>query len=93
MTTSFQETAANSASSIPEEKTLSILSLILEGGIAGQIIIALLLGLLTASLYIYFERFFAIKSASKVDKDFMNQIKDQVANGSLEAAKSLCASR
>lgn len=92
MTTSFQETAANSATSIPEEKTLSILSLILEGGIAGQIIIALLLGLLTVSLYIYFERFFAIKSASKVDKDFMNQIKDQVANGSLEAAKSLCAS-
>jgi biopolymer transport protein ExbB len=92
MTTLFQETAVNSASSISEEKTLSILSLILEGGIAGQIIIALLLGLLTVSLYIYFERFFAIKSASKVDKDFMNQIKDQVANGNLEAAKSLCAS-
>ena len=58
MTTSFQEIAVDSASSIPEEQTLSILSLILEGGIAGQIIIALLLALLTVSLYIYFERFF-----------------------------------
>jgi biopolymer transport protein ExbB len=48
--------------------------------------------LLAISFYIYFERYFAIKSASKIDKDFMNQIKDHVANGNLEAAKSLCSS-
>jgi biopolymer transport protein ExbB len=86
----FQEAAANSEEVISEEKTLSIYKLVVEGGVGGQIIIAILLVLLAVSLYIYFERFFAIKTAAKIDKDFMNQIKDYVANGNLDAAKSLC---
>lgn len=88
----IQEVVATQAAVVPEEKTLSIYKLILEGGIGGQIIISVLLLLLAVALYIYFERFFAIKAASKVDKNFMNQIKDYVANGNIEAAKSLCAS-
>ncbi len=89
----LQQIATESETALSEEKTLSIYKLIVEGGIGGQIIIAILLVLLTVSLYIYFERFFAIKAASKIDKDFMNQIKDYVANGNLEAAKSLCNQR
>ena len=73
-----------------DEKTLSIIQLIKDGGLGGQIIIALLFVLLGVALYIYFERFFAIKSASQVDKDFMNQIRDFVVNGQLDAAKALC---
>ncbi|MEQ6123470.1 MotA/TolQ/ExbB proton channel family protein [Pseudotenacibaculum sp. MALMAid0570] len=73
-----------------EEKTLSIYKLIVDGGLGGQIIIAILFVLLAVSLYIYFERFFAIKAAAKVDKNFMNQIKDYVSNGKLESADSLC---
>lgn len=73
-----------------QEKTLSIYKLIMDGGVGGQIIIALLFVLLAVALYIYFERFFAIKAASKVDKNFMNQIKDHVMNGKIESAKSLC---
>lgn len=73
-----------------QEKTLSIFQLIKDGGLGGQIIIGLLTLLLIVALYIYFERFFAIKAASKVDKNFMNQIKDYVLDGKLEAAKSLC---
>ncbi|WP_100923873.1 MotA/TolQ/ExbB proton channel family protein [Tenacibaculum sp. SZ-18] len=73
-----------------QEKTLSIIQLIKDGGLGGQIIIALLFVLLGVALYIYFERFFAIKSASHVDKDFMNQIRDFVVNGQLDAAKALC---
>jgi biopolymer transport protein ExbB len=75
-----------------EEKTLSIYQLIVDGGLGGQIIIGILFVLLAVSLYIYFERFFAIKAASKVDKNFMNQIKDFVSNGKLESASSLCKS-
>ncbi|APG65056.1 biopolymer transporter ExbB [Tenacibaculum todarodis] len=75
---------------VSEEKTLSIYNLIMDGGIGGQIIITILFVLLAVALYIYFERFFAIKAASKVDKNFMNQIKDYVSNGKLEAAKALC---
>lgn len=73
------------------EKTLSIIELISSGGLAGQIIIAVLFVLLIAALYIYFERLFAIKSASKVDDNFMNQIKDHVSNGKIDSAQMLCA--
>ena len=75
---------------ISEEKTLSIYKLIMDGGLGGQIIIAILVVLLAVALYIYFERFFAIKAASKTDRNFMNQIKDHVSHGKLEAAKTLC---
>ena len=75
---------------VSEEKTLSIYKLIIDGGLGGQIIISILFVLLAVSLYIYFERFFAIKAASKVDKNFMNQIKDFISNWKLEAAATLC---
>ncbi len=73
-----------------QEKSLSIYKLIMDGGLGGQIIIGILFVLLAMALYIYFERFFAIKSAAKVDKNFMNQIKEQVSQGNLEAAKLRC---
>jgi biopolymer transport protein ExbB len=73
------------------EKTLSIIELISSGGTAGQVIIALLFLLLIVATYIYFERLFAIKAASKVDANFMNQIKDHVSHGKIEAAQILCA--
>jgi biopolymer transport protein ExbB len=72
------------------EKTLSIVELIKSGGFAGQLIIALLTFLLIVTLYIYFERLLTIKSASKVDSNFMNEIKDYVVNGNFDAAKVLC---
>ena len=74
----FQENKALLEEAVQEEKTLSIYKLIMDGGVGGQIIIALLFVLLAVALYIYFERFFAIKAASKEDKNFMNQIKDYV---------------
>lgn len=74
-----------------QEKSLSIYKLIMDGGLGGQIIIGILFVLLTMALYIYFERFFAIKAASKVDKNFMNQIKEQISQGNLESAKVLCS--
>ncbi|MFY0712608.1 MotA/TolQ/ExbB proton channel family protein [Seonamhaeicola sp. NFXS20] len=73
------------------EKTLSIIELISSGGAAGQIIIAILFILLIVASYIYFERLFAIKAASKMDSNFMNQIKDHVSNGKIDAAQVLCA--
>ena len=73
------------------EKTLSIIELIGSGGLAGQVIIGLLFMLLMVAIYIYFERLFAIKAASKVDANFMNQIKDHVSQGKVDAAQMLCA--
>jgi biopolymer transport protein ExbB len=89
----FQENKALLEEAVQEEKTLSIYKLIMDGGVGGQIIIALLFVLLAVALYIYFERFFAIKAASKEDKNFMNQIKDYVSNGKLASADALCKSK
>lgn len=73
------------------EKTLSIIELITSGGSMGMIIILILFLLLIMATYIYFERIFAIKAASKVDSNFMNQIKDHVSNGKIDSAQMLCA--
>lgn len=76
---------------VSEEKTLSVLQLILDGGLGAQIIIGVLFILLFVAVYIYFERLFAIKAASQLDNNFMNQIRDNVAGGHIQAAKVLCA--
>ena len=73
------------------EKTLSIIELITSGGTSGMVIILILFLLLIVATYIYFERTFAIKAASKVDSNFMNQIKDHVSNGKIDSAQMLCA--
>ena len=73
------------------EKTLSIIELIRSSGMAGMVIILLLFFLLMVGSYIYFERLFAIKAASKVDTNFMNQIKDFISNGKVDSAQVLCA--
>jgi len=85
--------AAQDLEPIVEEKTLSIMELLVNGGLGGQIIIGVLFVLLFVAVYIYFERLFAIKAASKVDSNFMNQIRDNVASGNIQAAKVLCASQ
>lgn len=76
---------------VVEEKTLSVLELVMDGGLAGQIIIGILFILLFVAVYIYFERLFAIKAATAMDDNFMNQIKDNVTGGNVQAAKVLCA--
>ena len=76
---------------LSEEKTLSVIDLTVNGGTGSVIIITVLFVLLFVALYIYFERIFAIKAASKIDKNFMNQIRDHVMSGKLDAAKILCA--
>lgn len=73
------------------QKTLSIIELIGSGGTAGMVIIGILFVLLVVAIYIYFERLFAIKAASKVDSNFMNQIKDHVSHGKVDSAQILCA--
>lgn len=91
LATFLQEAAQETAEQLPEEKTLSFIELIFDGGMAGTIVIAILFVLLVVALYIYFERLFAIKAASKTDVNFMSQIKDNIANGNIEAAKIRCA--
>lgn len=74
-----------------QEKTLSFMELIFSGGPAGNVIIGILFLLLIVAVYIFFERYFAIKAALKTDAHFMDQIKDHVTTGNIEAAKIRCA--
>ena len=76
---------------VSEEKTLSVIELILSGGTGSIVIISVLFAMLAVALYIYFERLLAIKAASRIDKNFMNQIRDHVTNGKLDSARILCA--
>ncbi len=70
------------------EQTLSALDLAIKGGW-----IMLVLGILCIiTFYLFFERFMALKKASKEDENFMNRIKDYIHDGKIDSATSLCKS-
>mgnify|MGYP005750012855 FL=1 len=74
----------------PIEKTLTVMDLILSGGPGGMIIMGVLFLLSILAVYIFIERFGAIRKANQFDDNFINSIKDDVANGKVDAALSLC---
>ncbi len=81
---------AQDPSPLQTEKTLSLIELIQNGGLGGQLIIGLLFVLLLMVIYIYFERLLAIRSAVKVSPNFMPQIRSFVMNGKIDGAQQLC---
>jgi biopolymer transport protein ExbB len=70
----------------PTEISLSVYDLTLKGGW----IMAVLGVLSIIAVYIFIERFLAIKKASQDDKHFMNNIRDFIHTGRLDSALSLC---
>ncbi|WP_158209150.1 MotA/TolQ/ExbB proton channel family protein [Myroides phaeus] len=72
-------------------KELALSDIIFSGGIIGQSIMVVIFIMLFMALYLYLERFFAIKKASKVDESFMSQIKLFLSQGKIDQAKVLCA--
>ena len=61
-----------------QKESLSIMQLIFDGGLANTIIIGVLFLMLAVTIYIYFERTFAISAAKKIDTNFMNVIRDNI---------------
>ncbi len=49
-----------------------------------------LLALGGVTIYIFVERYMAIQNANKIDKDFMNRIRDYIYQGKVAAAVELC---
>ncbi len=45
--------------------------------------------LLVIAIFVFFERYFAIKKASKLDENFMSIIRDHIINGNIQAARSI----
>ena len=66
----------------------SFINLAIKGG---WVMIPIILLSLVA-VYIFFERWFAIKKAANIDQNFMNRIKDYIMDGKVDAAKTLCQS-
>lgn len=74
----------------PVEKTISIWELLTSGGLGGQLIMIVLGILFFVAIYLYIERSMALKAASKIDKGFMNQIREHVVHRRFDNAKLLC---
>lgn len=69
-------------------ETINLWQLTLKGG---WLMIPLAL-LAIISIYIFFERLFAISRASREDKQFMQQIKTHIHDGNIDDAQALCKS-
>jgi biopolymer transport protein ExbB len=80
------EQAANVNLPATKDAAMSYLDLVIKGGWL-MVPIALLS---LVAVYIFFERYFAIKKASKVDNTFMDRIRDYIHEGKIEAAHNLC---
>lgn len=70
------------------ELKLSYWELSLKGG---WIMIPIVV-LLSIAVYIFFERYFAVKKASQTDLNFMNRIKDYIHDDKIDSALALCQS-
>lgn len=68
------------------DEAISVFELAMKGG---PVMIPILLCSVIA-VYIMIERYFAIRKATKDEPGFMNNIRDYISNGNVEAAKALC---
>lgn len=83
--------AVQALDQIAPKAELSVIDIVFSGGLVGQIIMSVIFVMLFFAIYLYFERLFAINAASKIDSNFMNNIKLNIINGKIDSAKILCA--
>jgi biopolymer transport protein ExbB len=75
---------------VATEQTMTIIDLMFSGGIGGQIIMGTMLALSVLMVYLFVDRWSAIKRASKLDDKFMRDIKDFIAAGNMQSALNTC---
>ena len=71
---------------IKEELSFSLISMAFKGGW----IMIPLLALSIIAIYIFGERWWAIRKASQIDENFMKNIHDYIHEGKIKAAVNLC---
>jgi biopolymer transport protein ExbB len=76
------------ASALDVSKGMSLWELALKGG---WIMIPIMI-LSVIAVYIFVERYFAIRKAAQTDENFMNRIKDYIHDGKIDSALTLCQS-
>jgi biopolymer transport protein ExbB len=83
----FQDPVNGEAAEVGRE---GLIDLIVKGGPIGIVIVMILLVLSVIALYIFIERYLTIGRASKIDQNFINNIRNNVQSGNIEGAKNLC---
>jgi biopolymer transport protein ExbB len=73
-------------------ETQSVMDIIFGGGPIGIVIYLIQFVVSILALYIFVERYLTINKASKIDHNFMNNIRMSVQSGNIPAAKALCQS-
>lgn len=75
------------AAAMQQEQTYSLIEMATKGG--WLMLVLLLLSIL--AIYLFGQKWWAIRQASKIDKDFMMDIRDYIHSGKIKSAKTLCS--
>lgn len=86
----FQAQVDMEAGEEPSVKSESMLDVLLNSGLLGMVIVAILALLFILGLYIFSERYINIRQAGNIDEGFMNQIRANVSSGNIAGARALC---
>lgn len=73
------------------KESQSFISIIQDSGLLGILISLALLILSIYAVYIFIERYMSITKAANIDQSFMVNIRTNVQNGNIDAAKALCS--
>ena len=76
----------------PVEKAVATKLTLLDLAIKGGWVMIPIILLSFVAAYIFIERYYVIKKATKEDMNFMNRIKDYIHDGKIDAAVTLCKS-
>ena len=79
--------SAQAAPVVQQEMSYSLLEMAAKGG--PLMIVLLLLSIL--AIFIFGKKWWAIRRASKIDKDFMMDIRDYIHEGKIKSARTLCS--
>ena len=75
------------AEAVPQEMSVSLVDMAFKGG--WLMLVLLLLSIV--AIYIFGKKWWMIRQAQKVDKNFMFDIRDYIADGKISSAKTLCS--
>ena len=81
-----EQAAAAAAAETPETLSVGFWDLFLGGGWLMWVLVLLA----AVMIFIFVERFIAIRKATTIDNDFMNRIRDYISEGNIAAAIDLC---
>ena len=86
----FLQTPTQVIATTNEKKIFSLWEILFSGGLIGNMIMIAIFLLGILALYIFLERYFYIKRASKETPNFLENIKDFVQDGKIQTAVDYC---